>query len=139
MSNATFSFSSTLASPLANRAWASAVRAVTEGSTTLRQTLVLERVSGARARKSIHGVRSTQSAIALALASARAIERLQAAERLRPVQRVEIVLDAQHRGGVDGLALEEAFGELAALGQAEQFRQGPRRGVGLKALGRARA
>ena len=39
--------------PLANTAWASAVRAATEGSTTLRQTLVFERVSGALARKSI--------------------------------------------------------------------------------------
>ena len=58
--------------PLANAAWASAGRAATAGSTTLRQTLVFERVSGARARKSIQGVRSTQSAIALALASARA-------------------------------------------------------------------
>src|SRR5580704_16785391 len=51
---------------------ASAVRAATAGSTTLRQTLVFERVSVARARKSIQCVRSTQSAIALALASARA-------------------------------------------------------------------
>ena len=51
---------------------ASAGSAVTSLSTTFRQTLVLERVNGTRARKSTHGVLAAQSAIALALASARA-------------------------------------------------------------------
>src|SRR5262249_42187444 len=44
----------------------------TAESTTFRQTEVFERVRGSRARKSTHGVTATQSAIALALASARA-------------------------------------------------------------------
>ncbi len=65
-------------------------------------------------------------------------QRLEAADRLAPVQRVEIVLDAQHRRRVDGLALEDAFVELAALGHAEDFRQRPGRLVGLEPLDRAR-
>ena len=66
-------------------------------------------------------------------------ERLEAGERLRPLQRVDIVLDAQHRRRVDGLALENAFDQLAALGKAEDLRQRPRRLVRLKPLDRARA
>ena len=41
-----------------------------------RHTLVFERVAGTLARLAIHGVRATQSAITLALASARAISAL---------------------------------------------------------------
>src|SRR6185437_16967118 len=51
---------------------ASAESLVTAGSTIFRQTEVLERTAGSAARKSTHGVRLTQSAIALVLASARA-------------------------------------------------------------------
>ena len=58
---------------LAKSACASAASAVTAGSTTFRQTEVLERCAGSRARWSTQGVRSTQSASALALASERAI------------------------------------------------------------------
>src|SRR3954468_21994544 len=58
--------------PLTNAACASAESLPTAGSTILRQTEVLERIAGSRARKSIHGVLATQSAITLALASARA-------------------------------------------------------------------
>ena len=57
------------------------------------------------------------------------VQRLQSADRFRPVERVEIVLHAQHRRRVDGLALEDAFVELAAFGHAEDFRQRPRRRV----------
>ena len=109
------------------------------GSTTFRQTLVFERVAGPRARKSTQGVLATQSAIALALASARAISAVEAADRLRPLQRVEIILDAQHRRRVDRLALEDAFDQLAALGHAEQLGQRPGGLVGLEPLDRARA
>src|SRR5690606_33074916 len=55
-SNATPSFSSKDASFLANSACTSSLSAVTRGSTTLRHTLVFERVAGSSARKSIHGV-----------------------------------------------------------------------------------
>ena len=48
-------------------------RAAISGSTILRQTEVLDRVSGSRATKSTQGVFATQSAIAAALASERAI------------------------------------------------------------------
>ena len=56
----------------------------TAGSTTFRQTVVFERTPGRAARKSIHGVRSTQSASTCVLASARADQRVESAERLRP-------------------------------------------------------
>ena len=115
--------------PLTKAAWASGASRVTAGSTTFRQTEVLERSAGSRARKSIHAVRATQSAMVLALASARACSAFQSADRFRPVERVEIVLHAQHRGRVDGLALEDAFVELAALGHAKDFRQRPGRRV----------
>lgn len=44
-----------------------------------------------------------------------------------PFQRVDIVLDRQHGGGVDGLAGEDALDQLAARGHAEDFRQRPGR------------
>ena len=62
----------------------------------------------------------------------------EAANRFRPVQRVEIILDAQHRRRVDGFALEDSFVKLAALGHAEDFRQRPCRLVALEPLHRAR-
>ena len=113
--------------------------AVIAGSTTFRHTEVLERIAGSLARKSIHGVFATQSASTLVLASARAISALRPPTDLRPVQRVEIVLDAQHRRRVDGLAFEDAVVELAALGHAEDLRQRPGRLVALQPRHRARA
>jgi hypothetical protein len=62
----------------------------------------------------------------------------EAADRLRPVQRIEIILDAQHRRRVDGLALEDAFVELPALGHTENLRQRPCRLVALEPRHRAR-
>ena len=63
---------------------------------------------------------------------------LQPADRLRPGERIEIIFHAQHRRRVDGLAFEDAFVQLAALGHAEDLRQRPRRLVGLEPLDRAR-
>src|SRR5215510_7118147 len=62
----------------------------------------------------------------------------QAAQRLRPRQRIEIILHAQHRRRVDGFALKNAGHELAALGHAENLRQRPWRLVGLEPLHGAR-
>src|SRR6516165_7444177 len=76
MSKATPSFSTTAATPLTNAACASAESFATDGSTTFRHTDVLERTAGSRAKDSLHGVDATQSAITLALASARAINAL---------------------------------------------------------------
>jgi hypothetical protein len=131
MSKATFSFSSMAASALAKAACASAESAAIAGSTTLRQTLVFERVSGALARKSIQGARATQAEMTPALASARA--------KRRPLQGVEIVLDAQHRGRVDGLALEDALDQLSGLRHAKDLRNRPGRRVGFEPFDRARA
>ena len=55
------------------------------------------------------GVAATQSASALALASERAMVAVEAADRFRPGERVEIVLDAQHRRRVDGLAVRRCL------------------------------
>ena len=74
-----------------------------------------------------------------ALASARAISASRPPMRLRPFERVDVVLDAQHRRRVDGLALEDALDELAALGHAEDLRQRPGRRVALQPLDGARA
>jgi len=71
MSRAAPSFSSSEASFLAKSAWASAGRAATRGSTTLRQTEVLERVAGSTGRKSTQAVFSTQASSTPRLASAR--------------------------------------------------------------------
>ena len=76
--------------------------------------------------------RPTQSAMTFALPSARAHSAPISARRLRPFQRVEIVLDAQHRRCVDGFALEDALDELAAFSHAENLRQRPRRRVAFK-------
>ena len=111
---------------------------VIAGSTTFMHTEVLERIAGSLARKSIHGVFAFQSASTLVLASARAISALRPPIDSRPVQRVEIILDAQHRRRVDGLALEDALDQLAGLGHAENLRQRPRRLVALEPLHRAR-
>ena len=69
----------------------------------------------------------------------RAISRLEPADRLRPDERVEIILDAQHRRRVDGLAVEDALVELAALGHAEDLRQRPRRRCSSRAAPRRAA
>src|ERR1051326_6700952 len=60
------------------------------------------------------------------------------ADRLRPLQAVEVILDAEQRGRVDGLAFEDRLVELAGLGQAENFRQRPRRRMAFEPLDRAR-
>src|SRR6516225_6496872 len=65
-------------------------------------------------------------------------QRLEPADRFRPGERVEIILDAQHRRGVDGLAFEDALVELAAFGQPKDLRQRPGRRVAFQALDRAR-
>jgi hypothetical protein len=81
------------------------------------------------ARFSIQGVVARSGGSLAALASARAIRPLSPPRTLRPGERVEIVLDAQHRRRVDRLALEDALDQLAALGHAEDLRQRPGRRV----------
>src|SRR5690606_23174527 len=66
-------------------------------------------------------------------------QRLEAADLFRPFEGVDIVLNTEHRWRVDGLALEDAFVELAALGHAEDLRQRPGRAVDLGPGERARA
>ena len=55
----------------------------------------------------------------------------QAADRVGPLERVDVVLDAEHGGGVDGGAFEDPTVELALLGQPED--------LGQRAVGRAEA
>ncbi len=119
-------------------AWPSArSRPVTAGSTILRHTEVFERVAGSSARKSIHGVFADPVAEDLEVG----VGAGHAAPSSPPtafaqVERVEVVLDAQHRRRVDRLALEDAVDQLAALGHAEDLRQRPGRRVALQPLRR---
>ena len=120
-------FRAALASALANAAWASAGKRRDRGIDHLQAD------AGVRARRGNAGekidpgraLRPNRRSPWRWRRRAR-MSALSAAERLRPLQRVDIVLDAQHRGRVDRLALEDAFDQLAALGHAEDLRQRPR-------------
>ena len=82
---------------------------------------------------------ATKSMIACALASARAISALRPPSDFAQIERIDIVLDAEHRRRVDRLALEDALDQLAALGHAEDLRQRPGRLVAFQPLDGARA
>ena len=69
----------------------------------------------------------------------RAIRPLSPPTDLRPFEREDRILDRQHRGRVDRLALENALVELAAFGQAEELGQRPVGGEAFEPLDRARA
>ena len=58
----------------------------------------------------------------------------QAAHALCPVQRQQVILDRQHGRSVDRLAFKDTLDQLAAFGQAENLRQGPRGRIRFKAL-----
>ena len=81
---------------------------------------------------------ATKSSITATLASARAISASSPPIDFAQSQRVDIVLDAEHRRRVDRLALEDAFDQLAARGQAEDLRQRPGRLVAFQPLDGAR-
>ena len=125
-----------------DRPWPGRLRSARQrcraGSATTRQTDVLERVAGSLARK------STQSVPRHPVGDGRRVrvgardQRVEPADRIRPGERVEVVLDAQHGRRVDRLAGEEALDELAALRHAEDLRHRPGRRVGLKPLDGAR-
>ena len=72
-------------------------------------------------------------------ASAARDQRRQTPQVLGPAQPVQRILDRQHRRRVDGLALEDALDQLAALGQAEDLGQRPGGLERLEPLDRARA
>ena len=104
-----------------------------------RQTEVFERVAGSRGeevdpRRARRPSRRCTREVGVGARD----QRVEAADRFRPVERVEIVLDAEHRRRVDRLAREDAFDQLAALGHAEDLRQRPGRLVGLEPLDGAR-
>ena len=111
---------------------------VIAGSTTFMHTEVLERIAGSFGQEIDPRRFRLPVGEHLGVGVGARHQGLEAADRLRPVQRVEIILDAQHRRRVDGLALEDAFVELAALGHAEDLRQRPGRLVALEPRHRAR-
>ncbi len=117
---------------------AASTGAASAGSAKRRHTDVFERVAGSTARLATHGVRAIQSKSTAAFASARARKPASAADLFGPCERIEIVLDAQHRGRVDGDALEELRHEPVALGKSEQLGQRPGRSVALEPLDGAR-
>ena len=126
--------------PLAKAACAVGVERRDVRSTIVRQTEVFERVAGSTARWP-----SQRDPLDEAGRAPRHWRRrARSAPSSPPIdfahsQRVEIVLDAEHRRRVDRLALEDALDQLAALGQAEDLRQRPGRRVALQPLDRARA
>src|SRR5271169_712534 len=66
------------------------------------------------------------------------LQRLEAADRFRPFEGVEIILDAKHRRRIDGFADKDAFDQLAAFGHAEDLRHRPSRLVTFEAGNGAR-
>src|SRR5512135_1960717 len=62
----------------------------------------------------------------------------QAADRFRPLQRVEVVLNAQHRRSVDSFTSKNSLVELSAFCQTENLRQRPSWLICFEALHRAR-
>ena len=99
---------------------------------------MLERVAGSTARWPSHGDLGDEAVDDREIGVGARDQRIEPADRLGPAERVEIVFDAQHRRRVDGLALEDAFDELAARGQAEDLRQRPGRLVGFEPFDGAR-
>ena len=104
----------------------------------LRQIEVQERIAGSSARKADQSRSATHVASAPRLAFERAISPGRPPTLSAQLQPVERILDAEHRRRVDRLALEDALGELAALGHAEDLRHRPRRRVALEPLDGAR-
>ena len=107
----------------------------------VRQTEVLERVS-ARLGEVLRegpGCRSSAAITAGIGIGARHAGPCRPPMALRPFQRDDVVLDAEHRGRVDGLAFEDAGDQLAAGGHAEDLRQRPGRRIAFQPLHRARA
>ena len=123
---------------LANAACAVGVERGDSGSTIFRHTEVLERVSPDRGQEWRSRRARDEVVEDLGIGVGAGDQRLQAADRFAQFKRIEIVLDAQHRRRVDRLALEDAFDQLAARGQAEDLRQRPGRRVALQPLDGAR-
>ena len=104
-----------------------------------RQTEVLERAAGIGDEVRDPGRRVDPGLQRRGVGVGPGAGRGEAADPLHPVERVDRVGDAEHRGRVDRLAGEDAVDELAALGQAEDLRQRPGRGEALQPLDGARA
>ena len=106
---------------------------------SVRQTLVLEREAGVLGQMRDPGGLRHPAVERRGIGIGAGHQLGQAADMLRPFQRVDIVLDRQHRRRVDRLAVEDAFDQLALGGQAEDLRQRPGRRVAFQALDRAGA
>src|SRR5690606_21888292 len=61
-------------------------------------------------------------------------EGFETANRSRPVQRIKIILNADHGRRVDRLALKDALNKLSALRHAEDLRHRPGRCVAFEPL-----
>jgi hypothetical protein len=103
-----------------------AVRAVISGSVNFRHTEVLERVAGsALARFSIQSLRSHEVEEHAGIGVGAGDQALEAADGSAPRSSAsEDSPPRQHGRRVDRLADEDALDQLAALGQAEDLRQG---------------
>ncbi len=133
------SASSSAARRFAAFAWLSASRPANQGAAIFRQIEVQERVAGVLGQESRPGAARDPIGDGGEIGLAARDQRRQAADAFGPAQPVQRVLDAEHRGRVDGLALEDALDQLAAGGQAEDLRQRPGRLVGSAAARRRAA
>ena len=112
-----------------HRPWRRRPGPANQGSVILMQTEVLERMAASLARKPAqpHFVDPVVQHLQIGVGARD--QALQAADAFRPGEGVEIIFHRHHRRRVDGLAFENAFDDLAALGHAEDLRHRPGRRV----------
>ena len=123
----------------ADRLLARLLASGSERSVNCRHTEVLERIAGSPARCSIQSCVSNPSVECGEIGVGPGNQRVETADPLRPLEREQPILDAQHRRRVDGFAAENSIDQLAAFGQAKNLGQGARRRFALQALDCARA
>ena len=93
---------------------------------------VLDRLHFSSARNAAQEDWATQSSMHLRLACGTGDQRRQTADGFGPFQAVQSILHAQHGRRIDGLALEDAGDQFAALGHLKNLRQRARRREGFQ-------
>ena len=92
-------------------------------SAMTRQTLVFERVAGSLARWPPRAFARDPGRQRRRI-GVRRPNRPSSPPIDSPVERIEIILDAEQRRRIDGLALEDRLVELAGFGEPEELRRG---------------
>ncbi len=100
-----------------------------QGSVIEMQTEVLERILASFARNPAQPLFLVQASSTARLALDRSIRPFNPPTLSAQVSAVEIIFHRHHGRGVDGLAFEDAFDKLAALGHAEDLGHRPMRRI----------